>query len=87
DVFAEFRRQWQAACRRTGRILRLAKVPGLFAEQTTENTHGRFAFSRPTHPETATVFWRRVERGDITAQEAEDNLSDCLSLNRGRCSS
>jgi predicted nucleic acid-binding protein len=32
-------------------------------------------------PETANVFWKRVERGDITWQEAEDNLNDCLALN------
>src|SRR5690242_5836406 len=32
-------------------------------------------------PETANVFWKRAERGDITSQEAEDNLRDLLALN------
>src|ERR1044072_8874157 len=31
--------------------------------------------------EAANVFWERVERGDITAQEAKENLNDLLSLN------
>ena len=32
-------------------------------------------------PEAANVFWKRASRGDITAQDADDNLSDLLALN------
>jgi predicted nucleic acid-binding protein len=31
--------------------------------------------------EAANVFWKRAGRGDITIQNAEDNLSDLLALN------
>jgi predicted nucleic acid-binding protein len=31
--------------------------------------------------ESANVFWKRAARGDITAQDANDNLSDLLALN------
>ncbi len=31
--------------------------------------------------ESANVFWKRAERGDITAQEAADNLQDLLAIN------
>jgi predicted nucleic acid-binding protein len=31
-------------------------------------------------PEATNVFWKRAARGDITAQEAKDNLSDLLTL-------
>ena len=31
--------------------------------------------------EAANVFWKRADRNDITAQEAEDNLNDLLSIN------
>jgi predicted nucleic acid-binding protein len=31
--------------------------------------------------EATNVFWKRAGRNDITAQEAEDNLSDLLALN------
>ncbi|MGH9854639.1 MAG: type II toxin-antitoxin system VapC family toxin, partial [Blastocatellia bacterium] len=31
--------------------------------------------------EAANVFWKRAARNDITAQEAEDNLKDLLSIN------
>jgi predicted nucleic acid-binding protein len=31
--------------------------------------------------EAVNVFWKRFERGDITAQEAKENLNDLLSLN------
>ena len=31
-------------------------------------------------PEAANVFWKRANRNDITAQEAEDSLSDLLTL-------
>jgi predicted nucleic acid-binding protein len=30
--------------------------------------------------EAANVFWKRANRNDITAQEAEDNLNDYLAL-------
>jgi predicted nucleic acid-binding protein len=32
-------------------------------------------------PEAANVFGKRADRNDITAQEAEDNLKDLLSIN------
>lgn len=32
-------------------------------------------------PEVANVFWKRAQRGDIAANEAEDNLRDLLALN------
>ncbi|MGH9802066.1 MAG: type II toxin-antitoxin system VapC family toxin [Blastocatellia bacterium] len=32
-------------------------------------------------PECANVFWKRAERGDLTGQEAEDNLNDLLAMN------
>ena len=31
--------------------------------------------------ECANVFWKRADRGDLTKQEATDNLNDLLSLN------
>jgi predicted nucleic acid-binding protein len=31
--------------------------------------------------EAANVFWKRAERGDLTAQEAADNLNDPLTIN------
>jgi predicted nucleic acid-binding protein len=31
--------------------------------------------------EATNVFWKRADRNDITAQEAEDNLNDLLSIN------
>jgi predicted nucleic acid-binding protein len=31
--------------------------------------------------EATNVFWKRADRNDITAQEAEDNLNDLLALN------
>ena len=31
--------------------------------------------------EAANVFWKRAERNDLTAREAEDNLKDLLSPN------
>ena len=31
--------------------------------------------------ECANVFWKRADRGDLTKQEAADNLNDLLSLN------
>jgi predicted nucleic acid-binding protein len=31
-------------------------------------------------PEAANVFWKRAERGEITGQEARDNLTDLLAL-------
>lgn len=32
-------------------------------------------------PECANVFWKRAARGEITNQEAADNLNDLLSIN------
>ncbi len=32
-------------------------------------------------PECGNVLWKRAARGDLTAQEAEDNLNDLLAMN------